>query len=292
MIPKARSLAALGTAGIAVQEYVARRYYRRTPGPTRFVHEDERTAWTGLWHEMLAPAEWLRLRASAVYRGDGVPRGDGAPVVLVHGFLTRGGYLAPFRTWLQRIGYSARIADIGWNADCTDVLTERLLGIVRQTFDATGARVHLIGHSFGGVLSRAAAARARDRVASVTTLGSPFRGLALNPVLRLGAAAVRAGIHARRGDAVQAGCLTLACRCPSVRALQAPLPSDLPQLAIATRYDGVADWRYGVDRATTATLEVTASHVGLVLNPAAYRTVATHLAAASREATQVPARGA
>jgi pimeloyl-ACP methyl ester carboxylesterase len=292
MIPKARHLASLGSAGIAVQEYVARRYYRRTPGPTRFVHPDERTAWTALWHEMLAPVEWLRLRASVVHRGGGVPRGDGAPVVLVHGFLTRGAYLRPFRAWLERMGYRAQIADIGWNADCTDVLTDRLLAVVRRTVDTTGATVHLIGHSFGGVLSRAAAARARDRIASVTTLGSPFRGLALNPALRLGAAAVRASIHARRGDAVRARCLTLGCDCASVCALQAPLPSDLPQLAIATRHDGVADWRYGVDPATTGTVHVTASHVGLVLNPAAYRAVALHLAAASPATRHIAAHGA
>jgi pimeloyl-ACP methyl ester carboxylesterase len=287
---KARGLATLGALGLAVQEYVARRYYRSTPGPVRFVHEDERTAWTAPWHELLAPVEWLRLRASPVYRGTGVSPGDGAPVLLVHGFLTRGAYLRPFRSWLRRIGYRADIADIGWNADCTDVLTDRVMAIVRRTRDETGARVHLIGHSFGGVLIRAAAARGRDGVASVTTLGAPFRGLALHPGLRLGAAAVRAKIHARRGEAVHGRCLTLGCECVSVRALQTPLPADLPQLAIVTRHDGVADWRYGADPATTATIEVTASHTGLVFNPVAYRAIATHLAVASRAPMQ--ARGA
>jgi pimeloyl-ACP methyl ester carboxylesterase len=283
---KGRTLPVLAAVGVAAQEYVARRYYRNTVGPTRFVNEDERTAWTAPWHELLAPVEWLRLRASAVYRGTGVPRGEGAPIVLVHGFLTRGAYLRPFRSWLRRMGYRADIADIGWNADCTDVLTDRVLAIVQRTGDATGAPIHLVGHSFGGVLARAAAARSRDGVASVTTLGSPFRGLALHPALRLGAAAVRAKVHARRGETVRSRCLTLGCECASVRALQAPLPSDLPQLAIVTRYDGVADWRYGADPATTVTIEVTASHIGLVLDPTAYRAVAVHVAAAARPPMQ------
>jgi triacylglycerol lipase len=237
---------------------------------------------TPLWHEALAPLEWLALRASATYRGVDVPPGDGAPVLLVGGFLTRGAYLRPFRAWLRRIGYRADIAPIGWNADCFDVLTDRLLSVVRQARAATGTRIHLIGHSLGGVLSRAAAARDRTDLASVTTLGSPIRGLAMHPALRLAATAVRARIHARRRGAVHDRCLTLACECPSALAVRAPLPSDLPRLAIVTPYDGVADWRYGVEADEGTTVVVTASHVGLVVNAAAYRAVARHLAAASR----------
>jgi hypothetical protein len=118
-------------------------------------------------------------------------------------------------------------------------------------------------------------------VASVTTLGSPIRGLAMHPALRLAATAVRNRIHAVRGGAVHDRCLTLACECPSVLAVRAPLSSDLPRLAIVTPYDGVADWRYGVETDEGATEVVTASHVGLVLSGAAYRAVARHLAAAS-----------
>jgi pimeloyl-ACP methyl ester carboxylesterase len=281
MASRARRLAALGAFGVAAQELLAQRHYRTRPGPTELVHEGERTAMTPLWHEALAPLEWLALRVSATYRGVDVPRGDGAPVLLVSGFLTRGTYLGPFRDWLRRIGYRADIAPIGWNADCFDVLTDRLLDVVRRARATTGTPVHLIGHSLGGLLSRAAAARDRPDVASVTTLGSPIRGLAMHPALRLAATAVRNRIHAVRGGAVHDRCLTLACECPSVLAVRAPLSSDLPRLAIVTPYDGVADWRYGVETDEGATEVVTASHVGLVLSGAAYRAVARHLAAAS-----------
>ncbi len=51
------------------------------------------------------------------------------------------------------------LSDIGRNADCPDVLLERLIETVEDTNQRAGRRVRLIGHSFGGVLARAAAAR-------------------------------------------------------------------------------------------------------------------------------------
>ncbi len=285
------AVAALGAATAIVQEIVARIYYRRTSGPTTVLDRQERSAWTPLWHETLVPAEWAALMASPIYRGEGVPRGDGAPVVLVHGFLTEGTYLAPLRSWLERIGYRAQIADIGWNADCPDVLTDRLLGVIRTVHDGTRARVHLIGHSLGGLLSRSAALRARSLVASVATLGTPYRGLRVNPLLRLAADVVRRRIHARRNRSVEPQCFTLACSCDTVQSLHHPLPSDLPQLAVASTQDGFLDWRYCVDVGTTPSLTVNASHIGLVVNANVYNALAHHLAAArSSTRREVPVR--
>lgn len=275
---KARFIVAgLAAAGAAMQEVVARWHYGRTRGPDEFRHEHDRQAWTPAWHEAFVPAEWTALRMSDVYRGDGVPRGDGAPVVLVHGFLTRGGYLFELRDWLDRIGYRARIAPIGWNTDCPDVLTNRLLDVVATTRAEVGRPVHLVGHSLGGVLARAAAARNRDAVASVATLSSPFRGLSVHPALNVAARIVRDRIHRERGASVRPECFTFSCGCPTVEALDRPLPADLPQLAIVTRFDGLVDWRYCMDEATTRVVHVTASHIGLAFNPQAYEALAGHL---------------
>ena len=271
----ALALVAAGTAGIVAQEWITRAYYARTPAPRRFVDEVERTAWTAPWHEISAPLEWLQLRASSVYRADGLPHGEGAPVVLIAGFLMRGRYLTTLRDWLCRLGYQARIADIGRDADCYDVLTERLLN------QLDGARAtHLVGHSMGGLLARAAAARAAERVASVVTLGTPLRGLRMHPAVRATAAVVRGLTHVRRGAAVRPRCLTLACECASVRALHAPLPATIPQLAIVTRWDGFADWRYCADATTMDVLAVPGSHSGLVWNVHVCRALARHLAGA------------
>jgi pimeloyl-ACP methyl ester carboxylesterase len=43
--------------------------------------------------------------------------------------------------------------------------------------------VHLIGHSLGGVLVLSAASLRPDIVASVITLGSPFRGIRSHPMV-------------------------------------------------------------------------------------------------------------
>jgi pimeloyl-ACP methyl ester carboxylesterase len=275
------ALAGIAVAGALAQELAARRYYASTPGPDRFFHDDEQRAWTPLWREGFAAAEWLSLLASPIYRGDGVARGDGAPVVLVQGFLTKGAYLSPLRRWLERMGYRADIADIGWNAECLDVLADRLTRAVRRTADATGREVHLVGHSLGGLLARATAARARDHVASIVTLGSPFRGFRIHPVLQLAARLVRSDIHRRRGRTVPEECFTLACDCDTARSLATPLPPDLPQTSIVTRADGFTDWRYCSDPEPARVVEVAASHIGMVVNATVYRVLAEHLAASA-----------
>ena len=277
----ARSALLVAAAGAVAGEIVAARYYARTPGPRRFVEEDEQTAWTSPGHEMLALLELAVFCASREFRGAGAPPGGGAPVVIVPGFLLRGRYLRPLRAALERLGYRAQVANIGLNADCFDVMTDRLLRVIGAARDAAGAPVHVVGHSMGGLLARGAAAREPRAVASVTVMGSPFRGLRMHPALRATAAATRAVIHARRGGDVRPACLTLACDCASVRAMTTPLPAVLPQLSIVTRYDGLADWRYGADPATTRVVEVASSHLGLVWNAAACRAIGEHLAVAS-----------
>jgi pimeloyl-ACP methyl ester carboxylesterase len=267
---------ALAALSVPLQEYVARRYYRQTEGPPDFLETAERTAWTPVWREGRVPAEWLALRRSPVYRGDGVPRGDGAPVVLVQGFLTKGTYLAEMRAWLERLGYQARVANIGWNAGCIEVLGNALRDDIRRD----SRPVHLVGHSLGGIIARAVAARDPARVASVATLSSPFRGLRVHPSLRLAATIVRSSIHARR--TVPEGCFTLACECETVRAARTPLPETLRQLAVTTRDDGFVDWRYCTGPATRA-VYVDASHVGLAFNAGVYEALAWHLDAAERE---------
>ena len=75
------------------------------PTPPAYFHQDERPAGVPIWRETLAGLDWLSLRASPIFYGWGVKRGDGAPVVVVPGFLGSDLYLLELRCWLGRIGY-------------------------------------------------------------------------------------------------------------------------------------------------------------------------------------------
>src|SRR5688500_15840054 len=122
---------AAATAAVATgaRLYATRRYFQTAPGPAAL--SCTRTS-----------ARRGRLRRSAVFRGDGVPRGDGAPVLLVQGFLTRRFYLGTLRAWLERLGYRARVAETGWNADCYDVSADRVMAELESLSGRAGRRVH------------------------------------------------------------------------------------------------------------------------------------------------------
>src|SRR5690242_19266351 len=140
------------------------------------MREDQAAADISIWKEALFGAELLLLHASPVYYGLGIPRGDGSAVVVIPGFLGSDFYLSHLHAWLGRIGYRAYLSGIGLNAECPNLLIRTKL---RQTIDNAhkethGRKIHLIGHSLGGIIARSVAAQYPGKVASVVTLGSPF----------------------------------------------------------------------------------------------------------------------
>jgi pimeloyl-ACP methyl ester carboxylesterase len=226
-----------------------------------------------IWREPLAAMEWLALRTSRIFYGRGVPRGDGAPVIAVPGFLGTDFYLGELSRWLRRIGYRVYRSQIGWNAGCVDVLVSRLLETIGQATQENGRRVHLIGHSLGGVLARAATARRPDLVASIVTLGSPLRGISAHPLILKVADAVRARL---RREGRPPHCFEESCSCESVSALTRS--ELLPQLAVYTRTDGILDWRTCQSGDPAIDREVSGTHLGLVVNRAVYEVISAHLA--------------
>jgi hypothetical protein len=237
--------------------------------PPLHFDRDERPAAVPIWREALVGLDWLALRASPVFYGRGVERGDEAPVVVVPGFLGSDRYLFELHGWLGRIGYRPYLSRIGRNAECLDLLSRRLLETVETARAATGRPVHLIGHSLGGMLARSLA---------VVTLGSPFRGVRSHPLVLLASDRVREQV--RRED--RPDCYTGFCRCEAVTGLASPIPASVPQLAVYTKTDGIVDWRVCVNDDPATDVEVTGTHVALVANPGAYRAIARHLARAHR----------
>ena len=80
----------------------------------------------------------------------------------------------------------------------------------------TGGKVHLIGHSLGGIIAMSAAAQRPDDVASVITLAAPFRGPVAHPNILKLAEYVRVAIQSRHGDGVLPACYTGHCSCDFV----------------------------------------------------------------------------
>lgn len=231
-----------------------------------------------LWREALAGMDWLALRASSVYRGIGVPHGDGSVAVLIPGFLGSHQYLGDMFSWLRRIGYQPYMSGIGRNADCPDILTGRLTETVKSAYLESGRKVHLIGHSLGGTLARSVAARQPQLVASIISMAAPFRAVRAHPMVLGAAMIVRRRILSERD--IQSDCYSGVCSCDFLESLRQPLPESIVQAAIYTKADGIVDWRCCINDDPETDIEVSGTHVGLVFNAQVYRHVANVLASA------------
>lgn len=230
-----------------------------------------------IWFESLVGVDWTLLHLAPVYYGFGTPKGDGSAVVVVPGFLGSDVYLYELFWWLARVGYQPYFSNIGWNADCLNVLTDKLTATIERAYTETGRKVHLVGHSLGGILSRSTAAQFPDAVESVITLGSPFRGVKSHPQVVRMSELIRRRIYRTVSEAEHPDCFTGFCDCAAVTALQNSLPAQIRQTAIYTKTDGIVDWRSCVLRNAADDFEVTGTHVGLAFNFQVYKTIAERL---------------
>jgi triacylglycerol lipase len=240
--------------------------------------KDQQSIQRPLWREVFVGLDWLALRSSPVYYGMGVPRGDGSAVIVIPGFMGTDAYLQEIYYWLRRIGYRPYMSRIGWNAECVNTLVDRLSETIIRAKAETGGKVHLIGHSLGGVIARSATAQQPDRVASVITLGSPFRGIRSHPLVLAAGERVRERIRRQKGQ-TEPDCYTGYCECDAISALKRALHQSIPQSAIYTKSDGIVDWRVCVNEDPATNFEVSGTHVGLVFNASVYGLIAKRLRA-------------
>jgi triacylglycerol lipase len=231
-----------------------------------------------IWREARVALEGVALYRSGAELGRDLPRGDGAPVLLIPGYLAGDLSLGPLARWLRQVGYAPRHAAIAANLDCVtrtvDRLAERLGTITRSH----GDRALIVGHSLGGVLGRLVATRHPDLVRGVVCLGSPLVDLdALHPLV---SAHVR--LVSTLGDLGLPGlltgdCVTGACCADSRRLVRAPFPDEVGFVSVYSRSDGILDWRSCLDP-DAEHVEVGSSHVGMPVNAAVYRVLGERLA--------------
>ena len=248
------------------------------PGQVDF-REDNAEANVSIWKEALFAADIFLLHSSPVYYGLGVPRGDGSAVILVPGFLGTDAYLSQLHTWLGRIGYRPYYSGIGMNAECPNILIkQRLNTCIEKALFETERKIHLLGHSLGGIIARSAAGQRPDDVASVITLASPFRGTVVHRTVLRAADTVRKRILKERGATVLPTCYTGRCTCNFLDSLRRSVPESVLETAIYTRNDGIVDWRYCLTGNLESDFEVPGTHIGLSFNSSAYAIIANRLA--------------
>jgi pimeloyl-ACP methyl ester carboxylesterase len=228
-------------------------------------------------------AELARLLVDPVYRGEGITRGRGEPVMLIPGFLAGDGSLRVMRGWLDRMGYDAHAAGIIANVDCSDRALNRLDELVERIHRRTGRKVALIGHSRGAHFAKALAHRRPERVSCAVSLGAgldtPFD---ISVPTRMAVAAFRE-LHAVTSDRIaRNGCFTDTCRCAFARDYAGAFPESVELTSIYSKGDGVVRWRACVVP-YARNVEVTGSHVGLAFNRKAYREVARALVRARED---------
>ena len=230
------------------------------------------------WGRPLAEVRWqaelARLLMDPVHRGEGVPRGDGMPALLMPGFLAGDMSLGVMHGWLERMGYCPHGSGMVFNVDCSNRAFERLDARLTDIHERTGRRIALIGHSRGAHFAKALAHRRPEMVAGAISLGAgldtPFD---ISLPTKAAVAAARAA-QPRRKE----GCFTDRCGCGFARHYAGPFPDGIPLTSIYSRGDGVVWWEACVVP-YARNVEVTGSHVGLAFNRKAYRAVAEALAA-------------
>jgi len=231
-----------------------------------------------LW-DPLALRELSALLRDPVFRGRGVPKGDGRPVMLIPGFLSGDWSLRMMKSWLDRVGYKTYMSGINFNVHHSERLLaglrHRLLEIERET----GSRVSIVGHSRGGLLAKVLSQRRPQSVEQVIALGAPladWTDLALMTSHAVGVVRTANEIaFGRRFNAEGRFSHDLS------------LPPAVPTTSIYTRADDVVNFRSCL-RPDIPAISVWGSHNGLVINPEVYRLLG-RLLARPRRSVGLPA---
>jgi len=195
------------------------------------------------------------------------PIGDGHPVVVYPGL--GGGALATshLRSYLKDSGFAVHDWEGGVNTGPDGVFDDWLQPLekrVRELHAQHGRKVSLIGWSLGGVYAREIARRCPECVRQVITLGTPFAALAQ-------------GNHA--GTVFKLLNRERAHLPPELEARLRECPA-VPTTSIYSKTDGIVSWRGCIEKRTqtSESVEVHASHLGMVTQPQVLRVIVNRLA--------------
>jgi triacylglycerol lipase len=207
-----------------------------------------------------------RERRRTPYTGRTTERAS-EPVILVPGFMAGDTSLLLMARALRLAGFRTYRSHIHANVGCTLNAAAQLESRLESIAIRRGCRVQIVGHSLGGMLARGIAVRRPDLVSGIVTLGSPMLApgahhLSLTASIEVLTRLSRAGLPGLMSEECVAG----PCARQSFDESREPMPALVSFTAIYSRRDGIVDWRACVDPLAVP-VEVTSSHLGMVLDP-------------------------
>ncbi|MEJ6023913.1 alpha/beta hydrolase [Ramlibacter sp. PS4R-6] len=195
------------------------------------------------------------------------PQGDGHPVIVYPGLGGGAITTSHLRRFLKDCNFSVHDWEGGVNTGPEGVFDDWLGSLeerVQQLHALHGRKVSLIGWSLGGVYARELAKRSPQSVRQVITLGTPFNALAhgnhagtVFKILNRDRAHLPPDMQERISD------------CPPV-----------PTTSVYSKSDGIVCWQGCIEKRGPASesVEVHASHLGMVTHPQVLRIIANRLA--------------
>lgn len=181
----------------------------------------------------------------------GLPRGDGHPVLVIPGFLVGDTSTYVLRQFLDSLGYATHPWDLGLNVGFYESRLEVLSKKIKAMAEASNQAVSIIGWSLGGLYTRELARHQPELVRQVITLGTPF-------ARSLNASRIRPFYEWVSGNRTQEVDPELFER------IQSPPP--VPTTAIYTQSDGIVAWETTMEQEESDTVQnicVEGSHCGL-----------------------------
>lgn len=199
---------------------------------------------TSFWHEGRAPLEFIDLLTSPIWHDNTIPRGDRSATLVLPGFMESDfTSTVGLRTWAESLNYSTHAAGIPLFIS-PSLHRSRVEKAANEIYEREG-EINIIGHSMGGVLAWDLAVRNPKIFRSVVAIASPLK------VIK-----------------------------PS-----RPLDERISSLSIYTEDDGVVEWNSCIpEDPNTETKKIEDStHLGLLYNEDAYRSIAEFLARVGEE---------
>ena len=249
----------------------------------RYLHRARNRFGRPVHRELRRPFELMALKRSAAWQGEGIPPGNGRPILVISGFMAGRTTSEPLVHVLREAGWTVEAAAVGRNAGPAYDGIDRSTAGLHELAERTGQPVTVIGHSRGGQYARVLAVRHTALVRQVIAVGTPLLVkyppfVVVNVPATLLERAWRAGwfgqVHPHREDEVDTD-------------RYAAFPPQVDFVSIWSRSDGIVDWRLSREPGAFD-IEVATSHLGMIASPRGVAAIATAL---NRQPTSVRSPG-